>query len=75
MKWSYQLTDTYGSEANYNWIKEGFVFANSPLSAVRKVKKELELTGVECKREDCGDMIVLRPYNENIILFIEQDYR
>ena len=37
---------------------------------VRLVKAVLGLTGVACKREDWGDMLVLYPYGANRVVFI-----
>ena len=36
----------------------------------RKAKEKLGLTGVRCKKEDYGDMIVLRPVGMCTIVFI-----
>lgn len=57
----------YGYDGAY-----GYAQANRRMEthAVRKVKAALELTGVRCKRELWGEMIVLRPYGSNTILFI-----
>ena len=37
---------------------------------VKKVKAELGLTGVRCKRSDCADTIELRPCGSNTVVFI-----
>ena len=37
---------------------------------VKKVKAELGLTGVRCKRSDWGDTIELRPCGSNTVVFI-----
>lgn len=37
---------------------------------VRRVKAQLGLTGVRCKREEWGEMIVLRPYGSATVVFI-----
>ena len=55
----YEITDTYGGEANY-----------SDLAAVRRVKKHAGWENLRCKREDYGDTIVLRPYGQCIVMFI-----
>lgn len=38
--------------------------------AVRRVKARVDLTGVRCRREKWGEIIVLRPYGYNTVLFI-----
>ena len=70
----YEMTDTYGGESNYSWVKRGKIemedkpFSN--LAAVRKVKKELGYNGVRCETTDYGDMIKLRPIGMCIVIFI-----
>jgi len=70
----YEMTDTYGGESNYSWVKRGKIemedkpFSN--LAAVRKVKKELGYNGVPCKTTDYGDMIELRPVGQCVVIFI-----
>ena len=70
----YEMTDTFGGESNYSWVKRGEIemkdkqFSN--LAAVRKVKKELGYNGVRCKTVDYGDMIELRPVGQCIVIFI-----
>lgn len=71
----WEVTDTFGGEANYSWVKRGKVACKpgeeySDLAAVRRAKKSAGLENVRCKREDFGDMIVLRPYGQCLVLFI-----
>ncbi len=71
----YEITDTYGGEANYSWVKRGTIECKpgddySDLAAVRRVKKDAGWENVRCKREDYGDMIVLRPVGQCIVMFI-----
>jgi hypothetical protein len=69
----FEMTDTFGGEANYSWCKRGQVSlpeGASDLALVRRVKKALGLKGVRCKREDYGDQIVLRPVGACVIVFI-----
>jgi len=78
---AYEMTDTFGGEANYSWVKRGTVqvrergqwgesFANYERRIVRAVKAELGLTGVRCQRESYGEQIVLRPVGYCHIVFI-----
>lgn len=71
----YEITDTFGGEANYSWVKRGKIECKpaedySDLAAVRRVKKAAGWENVNCKRESFGDMIVLRPYGQCVVMFI-----
>ena len=47
-----EVTDTYGEDANYSWVKRYKVSASSELGAIRKVSAE---TGLNfCKEWDDG---------------------
>jgi hypothetical protein len=49
-----EVTDTYGGEANYSWVKRYKVHANTMQGAMLKVGKYL---GAKVKRVmDCGDL-------------------
>ena len=70
-----EITDTFGGEANYSWVKRGKIQSKpgedySDLAAVRRVKKDAGWENVRCKREDYGDAIVLRPVGQCIVMFI-----
>lgn len=57
-----EMTDTFGGEANYSWVKRATVSAEgSDLAVVRRAKKAIGLNGVKCRRSDFGDGIELRP--------------
>jgi hypothetical protein len=50
-----EITDTYGEDANYSWVKRFKVHAQSELGAIRKVSSE---TGLNFRKEwDSGDLI------------------
>jgi hypothetical protein len=69
----YEMTDTFGGEANYSWARRGEVEipeSASDLMLVRRVKKALGLEGVKCKREKCGDQIALYPVGACVVVFI-----
>lgn len=63
MKVSAELTDTYGGEANYSWVRRVELEVPDTLSdraIVRRVKAQLGLTGVRPEgRVDYGDQIAL----------------
>jgi hypothetical protein len=67
--YNFEYTDTFGGEANYTWVKRGEVTA-TPSNVVRRVKALLGLEGVRCKREEYGEMIVLRPIGSCTVVFI-----
>lgn len=71
----WEVTDTYGGEANYSWVKRGKIECKpgedySNLAAVRRVKKAIGWNGIRCKVENYGDDIALRPVGMNQICFI-----
>lgn len=37
----FELTDLFGGEANYNWVKHYGISAKTQLGALRKISKEL----------------------------------
>ena len=72
-----ELTDTFGGDANYSWVRRRqFAIKRdaSDASIVRRAKSELGLTGVRCVRSDLGDMIELRPCGSCTVAFISFDY-
>lgn len=71
----YEVTDTFGGEANYSWVKRGLAPSKesedfSDLAAVRRVKREIGWNGVRCRVSNYGDIIELRPYGMCQVCFI-----
>lgn len=71
----YEVTDTFGGEANYSWVKRGTIETKpgedySDLAAVRRVKKAIGWSGIRCRVENYGDMIALYPRGMNQVCFI-----
>ena len=71
----FEITDTFGGEANYSWVRRGVIRcapgeSYSDLAAVRRVKKAIDWCKVPCKREDMGDTIALYPYGAAVVCFI-----
>ena len=71
----WELTDTFGGEANYSWVRRGTAPSKegedfSALSAVRRVKKELGWQGLRCRKDTYGDGIVLYPSGICQVCFI-----
>lgn len=69
-EYSWEYTDTFGGESNYSWVRRGTVKARSMLGAVRLAKAAAGISGMECRREDYGDQIALRPYGCCTVLFV-----
>lgn len=71
----YEVTDTFGGEANYSWVRRGTIECGegedySDLAAVRRVKKAIGWNGGLCNVERDGDSITLRPIGINQVCFI-----
>jgi hypothetical protein len=68
-----EVTDTFGGEANYSWVRRFSLEVPESISnysVVRRAKKEIEWNGKRCCVVDYGDMIELRPYGECQVAFI-----
>lgn len=68
-----EVTDTFGGEANYSWVKRyelDVVEGHTELQTMRRIKKVIGWTGVRCKKTDWGDMVELRPSNFCNVCFI-----
>ena len=69
-----EVTDTFGGEANYSWVKEILISTPKPLSdraIVRRAKAALGWSGVRCNRENHGDTIALWQRNACWVCFID----
>ena len=71
----YEVTDTFGGEANYSWVKRGETESHegedfSDLAAIRRVKKAIGWNGLRCTVENYGDDITIRPRGYNQVCFI-----
>lgn len=72
-----ELTDTYGGDANYSWVRRAQItvpIVASDLAIVRRAKAELGLTGTKCRRIQYSDTIELRPYGSCTVAFIIPNY-
>jgi hypothetical protein len=73
LKVNIEVTDTFGHEANYTWVRRysfETVDCTSDYSIVRRAKREMGWSGKRCATFNQGDMIELRPYGECIVAFI-----
>ena len=71
----WELTDTFGGEANYAWARRGTAPSKegedfSALSAIRRVKKVLGWQGIRCQVSSYDDMIEIRPVGMCQVCFI-----
>ena len=58
MAWDIEVTDTFGGEANYSWVKRFTIpskLDESKLATIRRAKKAAGLNGVRCNTSDYGD--------------------
>ena len=73
MTYNLEITDTFGGEANYSWVKRARLDAPSGASRrtlVRLAKSWAGLTNVPCQVSDCGDMIMIKPRWQCVVMFI-----
>jgi len=71
-----ELTDTFGGEANYSWVKRRtFSMPENCTNRalMRRAKKEMELSGVRGKTIDYGGPLEFRPYGSCTVLFISDN--
>ena len=72
----YEITDTFGGEANYSWVKRGKIEGEpsedySDLAAIRRVKKAIGWENVRCRKEYQGETIALYPYGSCTVCYID----
>lgn len=73
MKLSCELTDTFGGEANYSWVRRAeleLADTTTPRQQITAAKAALGLTGCRCVKSDLGDLIELRPIGSCTVAFI-----
>jgi hypothetical protein len=73
LTYSAELTDTFGGQANYSWVRrETFDVpaGASDRSVVIAAKKALGLTGCRCQTTHQGDLIELRPSGSLTVAFV-----
>lgn len=68
-----EVTDTFGHEANYSWVRRYTLDAPDTVSRyalARRVKALVGWTGKRCVSTDYGDMLELRPHGECVVCFV-----
>ena len=77
MKFEAELTDTFGGEANYSWVRRRTFEAPpdiSDLALVRRAKRELGITGERTTTETIGsDFQLSFPRRVCMVAFITCD--
>jgi hypothetical protein len=76
-KFNIELTDTFGGESNYSWVKRAELTTakhDSRLAIVRKAKDWWGIAGMRATVNDYGDMIEIRPKGLCQVAFITFDY-
>jgi hypothetical protein len=77
IKVNFEVTDTFGGEANYAWVNRGSVeFKKQPTQRqiVIALKTFAGLVGIRCRKDDYGDQIVLHPAGQCIVAFANVEY-
>lgn len=74
MAYEVEVTDTFGGEANYCWVKRYQIPEGTKRKQlVRKAKALANWQGLRCSTWDCGDYIEVRPIGKRApcwIMFI-----
>jgi hypothetical protein len=77
MKFQLELTDTFGGEANYCWVKRRELDVPDDLSGralVRRSKRLLEVSHMAHRKTDYGDALRLDFPGVCIVMFITPTY-
>lgn len=73
IQYNIEVTDTFGGQANYDWVRRAQIDVSdgiSDLALVRKAKKAVGLNGVRGRVERYGETAEFRPYGACIVMFI-----
>lgn len=72
-KYSIEMTDTFGGDANYSWLRTTCIDAPADATSqtlIRRAKKALGLAPCRHRTQDYGDMIRLDLRHHPICIFI-----
>lgn len=72
MAFNIEMTDTFGGEANYCWVKRAHIAAENltDRQIVRRAKAWAGLTGARCRVDIYGDSIAIYPRGACIVVFV-----
>ena len=67
-----EITDTFGGEANYSWVRRHEIDTEGKSEAQikRAAKRAAEMVGVGGRWNSYGDMLEFRPYGACLVLFV-----
>lgn len=76
MKAFITVTDTFGGEPNFGWVRKKLITFPDNISdraLIRRAKKSVNINGVPCDTVMCGGCIEIRPRNKksNWVAFID----
>ena len=77
MQWDIEVTDTFGGEANYCWVRRETLELPSGLSdraIVRRAKRAMGLAGVRADTFPMGDGFEIRPRGAAVVCFAMPRY-
>lgn len=72
MRIDIELTDTFGGEANYSWVRRYTLDTpddTTQRALIRRIKRVAGITGVRCVTDDHDGMIAIRPVGVCVVLF------
>lgn len=73
MRVNFEMTDTFGGESNYSWVRREAFEAPENLSnraIVRRAKYWAGISGVRSRVENYGDMISIWPSDRCHVVFV-----
>jgi len=73
MTFEVELTDTFGGDANYSWVRRAKFEAPANASnalLMRRAKRIVGLTNHRGRVDDYGDTLDFRPYRMCMVMFI-----
>ena len=68
MNWVYEITDTFGGQANYSWVRRGEILGNS-VEVLRTLRRSYGLTSRAVISRH-GEALELRWPKRNVVLFL-----
>lgn len=75
--WIVTVTDTFGGEANFSWVRK-YSFSAPPDASqrllMRRAKAAAGMSGVRGNTDSYGDSFTFRPSGCCVVAFIELDY-
>lgn len=75
--WDIEVTDTYGGEANYAWVRRSELHAPddiSDLALVRRIKSAAGYSGIRGQTEISWDFVEIRFPGRCVVIFANVRY-